>query len=311
MPVIWRAGTTVVRDYNPGQPERPVVFVIPSLINRFDILDLEIDRSFLRWLAAQGFRPLVVDWDSPGEQEKDFDFADYVTQRLVPALHGITPHINAPVHIVGYCMGGLLALALAALEPRLTQSLTLMATPWDFHLGNAKVGTDYLTLAQKMMPQIDAMEQMPVDLIQSFFAALQPFRVMNKFATFADLDLESPRARQFVILEDWLNDGIPLTAAVARGCLFDFYGHNKTMRKQWTVAGHLVDPGQLSVPSYVLVPGKDRIVPPGSALPLAQLLPRVTLHEPMMGHIGLMASHKAPQDVWAPYASWLQQVAHL
>ena len=55
MPVLWQAGTTLLRDYNPSMPQAPVVLVIPSLINRYDILDLDRDHSFLRALAEQGF----------------------------------------------------------------------------------------------------------------------------------------------------------------------------------------------------------------------------------------------------------------
>jgi polyhydroxyalkanoate synthase subunit PhaC len=57
------------------------------------------------------------------------------------------------------------------------------------------------------------------------------------------------------------------------------------------------------------VPGKDRIVPPESALPLAKLLPQSSLHEPMMGHIGMIASERAPQQVWKPFLSWLEKHA--
>ena len=63
------------------------------------------------------------------------------------------------------------------------------------------------------------------------------------------------------------------------------------------------------MPAYVVVPGKDRIVPPESALPLAKLLPYASLHEPMTGHIGMVASTKAPHQVWAPLMSWLEKHA--
>lgn len=148
---------------------------------------------------------------------------------------------------------------------------------------------------------------MSVDLIQTLFAVLQPFKVMKKFSSFALMDSNSATARRFVALEDWLNDGVPLTAPVAEECLVEWYGQNATAKGQWRVAGCVVDPKTLPMPSYVLIPGKDRIVPPESARPLAHLLPQVTLHEPMMGHIGLIASQKAPTEVWAPLVAWLKR----
>ena len=83
MPVLWQEGSTKLLDYAPGAADdAPVVLVVPSLVNRFYVLDLQSDRSLLRWLADEGFKPLVVDWDAPGEGEQGFTLTDYVAGRL-------------------------------------------------------------------------------------------------------------------------------------------------------------------------------------------------------------------------------------
>jgi polyhydroxyalkanoate synthase len=306
MPVIWQAGTTRLRDYNPQQPEAPAILVIPSLVNRFDILDLDRNHSFLRALAEQGFRPMVVDWDAPGEEEKDFSLTDYITRRLIPALD-IATQTSKRAHILGYCMGGLLALALAALRPEQTRTLTLMATPWDFHKPDPSIGAQFTAMMDQVEPHLEKCGELPVDFIQSLFALFQPIQVLNKFIAAAVLDPAGLEARQFVLLEDWLNDGVPLVAQVARECLRGWYGENQPARMEWSVADRIIDPRSLNIPAYVLVPGKDRIVPPESARPLAKLLPRASLHEPMLGHIGLVVSRNAPQQVWAPLFHWLEK----
>src|SRR4051812_15366862 len=68
-PVLWEQGTTKLRDYRQGSagardPKAPRLLVIPSLVNRYYILDLETDASFLRWSAANGMSPFVIDWDA-------------------------------------------------------------------------------------------------------------------------------------------------------------------------------------------------------------------------------------------------------
>ena len=63
-PVLWREGTTRLLDYG-GDTVGPVILVVPSLVNRFYVLDLLPERSFLRHLAGRGLRPLVVDWGRP------------------------------------------------------------------------------------------------------------------------------------------------------------------------------------------------------------------------------------------------------
>ena len=307
MPVVWTEGTTSVRDYNPSAKKAPVILVIPSLINRFDILDLDFAPSFLRTLAAAGFRPLVVDWNEPGAVEKDFTLGHY-TRRLSTIVDFISTTFSpGPMHVMGYCMGGLLALGLSTLRTDKVKTLTLMATPWDFHQPEPELGHVLSELAKEWDASWRAAGHMPVDILQILFALLQPFQAVGKFAEFADMNPLSMEARQFVLLEDWLNDGIPLPARVAHECLMGWYGENQTAHLQWKVDGHIIDPRQLTMPSYVVVPGRDRIVPPESALPLAKLLPHATLHEPMTGHIGMMASSKASHNVWKPMLRWLAE----
>jgi len=317
-PVIWSEGTTKLRDYNPFMAHAPVVLVIPSLINRYTILDLDIAPSFLHTLAAAGFRPLVVDWDEPGNVEENFALDDYV-KRLVGIVDWLcdhhdssrakpSPDLQPPtssLHLLGYCMGGLLALALATLKPERMATLTLMATPWDFHQPDAATGQ----LLAEITEPLAAASPMPVDMLQYLFALLQPFQALTKFVDFAALDPASMEARHFVLLEDWLNDGVPLPAKVAETCWRGWYGDNLTAQFAWCIGGQIIDPRALPMPSYVVVPGRDRIVPPESALPLGKLLPHASLHEPMTGHIGMMASRQASQQVWKPFLRWLGEHA--
>jgi poly(3-hydroxyalkanoate) synthetase len=162
-------------------------------------------------------------------------------------------------------------------------------------------------LIDDVEPCLQKLGILPVDIIQSLFATLQPLRVLEKFTRFAGMNQLSMEARKFVLVEDWLNDGVPLTANVARECMQGWYGDNVTARGQWKIGDQTIDPQKLTMPSYVIVPGKDKIVPPESALPLAKLLPHATLHEPMSGHIGLLAGRNAAQQIWAPLIHWLKE----
>ncbi len=67
-PVLWREGTTRLLDYG-GDAGGAAILIVPSLINRFYVLDLLPELSFLQHLAERGLRPLVVDWGAPGRQE--------------------------------------------------------------------------------------------------------------------------------------------------------------------------------------------------------------------------------------------------
>jgi polyhydroxyalkanoate synthase subunit PhaC len=107
--VVWRRGTTQLIDYG-RDGVGPTILVIPSLINRYYVLDLLPERSFLRHLASSGLRTLVIDWGAPGSEERHFNLTRYIVERLEAAFAAATEVAGAPVGIVGYCMGGLLAL---------------------------------------------------------------------------------------------------------------------------------------------------------------------------------------------------------
>src|SRR5947209_13658484 len=110
VPVVWRQGAARLLDYGGGGPP---VLVIPSLVNRYYVLDLLPERSFLRHLAEHGLRPLVLDWGEPGAAERDYTLSGYIAGPLDAAAAKARELAGAPTAILGYCMGGLLALALA------------------------------------------------------------------------------------------------------------------------------------------------------------------------------------------------------
>jgi polyhydroxyalkanoate synthase len=303
-PVLWREGTTRLLDYG-CSPAGPVVLVVPSLINRYYVLDILPERSFVRHLARRGLRPVVVDWGAPGRDERDFDLTDYVAGRLETAFTTALRVAGAPIAVIGYCMGGLLALALALRRRDQVGCLALLATPWDFHAGRARQVQMLARAAECLTgicgPRID----IPVDVIQSLFFLLDPFTAARKFTHFAARDPEGEEARAFVALEDWLNDGVPLAAGVARDCARFWYGENRPCRGRWRIAGQQVDPMLLRRPALVVVPARDRIVPPRSAEPLAAALAATALRPPL-GHVGMMAASRAPSLLWTPIADWLR-----
>jgi polyhydroxyalkanoate synthase len=298
--VIWEEGTTRLLDYGRGKGGQPVL-VIPSLINRYYILDLLPGRSFLTFLQGGGFRPLVVDWGAPGEAEREFALDDYIVGRLDRILTAIG---SGPVAVVGYCMGGLLALAMAARRQRDVAGLALLATPWDFHAERP----EQARLIGTVIDVAASGDTLPLSVIQGLFLSLDPFLGERKFARFSQLDPASEAARDFVALEDWLNDGVPLASGVARDCGGAWYRDNAPARGQWRVAAEPIVPQRLDMPALVVVPRRDRIVPPRSAETLGIVLPGAILMRPPLGHIGMMAGTHAPAQVWQPISEWLQRL---
>lgn len=307
--LVWQGGTAQLHAFGDGNGGGLPVFVVPSLVNRSYILDLMEGRSLMRHLAAQGFRPFLLDWGAPGEVERGFDLSDYFTERLVPAFEAALAEGGGPAAVVGYCLGGTLALPLVQQARASVSGLALLAAPWDFHAVRPDLARATADILQAWLPIYDRMGEMPVDALQALFAGIDPHLALRKFCAFAELDPEGDAARHFVALEDWVNDGVPLAAPVARETLVGWYGENRTAEGQWRVAGETVDPTQIDRPVLAIMPARDRIVPLGCSRPLTEALPQATARVPEAGHIGMITGSRARTQVWEPLVAWLRTLA--
>jgi len=306
--VLWQDGASRLFDFGGAGP--PVV-AVPSLINRAYILDLLPERSLLGHLAGSGLRPLLLDWGEPGALERRMRLEDYILGRLDGALGHLAATVPQKPVLLGYCMGGLLALALAAHRPQAIAGLALLATPWDFAAYGIDPERFAALLGGPCAVLAGQLGALPVDVVQSWFATIDPLQVPRKFARFARLRADGPEAWSFVAIEDWLNDGIPLGAEVARECLLEWYVANRPGRGEWRVGGVPVRPGALDLPALVAIPARDRIVPPASAAALARALGRARVLRPAGGHIGMVVGRRARTDLWQPLVRWLREIAAL
>jgi polyhydroxyalkanoate synthase len=275
-PDVARIGEVSLRG-TPGP--RPVV-IVPSLINPAHVLDLP-GRSLMAHLESAGLNPLIIDW---GDAPEPLGLASLVSERLVPLVNSL----QQPVALLGYCLGGTLALALAAQAP--ITRLALLATPWNF----AGYGEGQrAALAQwwaSAAPMAQTMGQLPIDLLQPAFWSLDPDGLAAKYVRLATANAHD--LADFVRLEDWANGGTPLSLAAAQD-LAALYATG-----QWDG----VDAAAITAPIMDVIAGADRIVPPGAAVSTLSIGTPLRLDA---GHVGMVVGRRAPQLLWQPLAEFM------
>ena len=248
---IARVRGATLRDH--GGEGKPVILV-PSLINPPRILDLDQDVSLTGAIAAIGRRTLLLDWGKADERSK-LSVAGHVEELLLPLLRSI----GEPPALVGYCLGGTMAIAAANLAT--VERVVTLAAPWNFARYPETSHRALQDMWRHSRAAAEALGALPMEVLQAAFWSLDPERTVRKFAEFGQLDPGSPDARRFIELEEWANEGEPLPYPAARELVEELFGSDLSGSGNWTVGGRPATDG-LPVPALHLTAERDLIAPP-------------------------------------------------
>lgn len=301
--ILWQRGSAILYDYAPNLSHKPAVFIIPSLINQAYILDLLPDASFIAHLKQAGFRPLLLEWGTPEETELSFSTEDYLQAYAADALHHARQAHDGPVTLLGYCMGGIFALALAQIAPITVDGLVLMAAPWDFASNDTPV--ILLNPAAQETLRSWFLSHNPVHpaLIQMIFYWMNPSNAFEKFLNFPSLSDE--KKQRFAAIEHWVQNGVPLANKVAEECFITWPQENLLKNHRFKIGRKWLEPKAVQCETLIMAAKRDKIVPIGCATPLAKELKRATLITPDSGHVGMVAGLRASALCWQPVCDWL------
>ena len=253
-PEIARVEGACVRDHGGTGP--PAI-LIPSLINPPRILDLDAQVSLARAVAAMGRRALLLDWGE-ARARSELDVAGHVEGLLHPLLRSI----GEPAALIGYCLGG--TMAIAAANRAECERVVTLATPWNFARYPGPSRDALQDMWRHSQSSAQSLEALPMEVLQAAFWSLDTARTVAKFADFGKLDPASLEAARFIALEDWANEGESLPYPAARELIEDIFGRDLPGTGRWTV-GKLPVSDQLPVPALHLTAERDRIAPASTA----------------------------------------------
>ena len=253
-PEVARVRGAALRDHGGDGP--PVVLV-PSLINPPRILDLDEQVSLTAAIAEMGRNVLLLDWGKADERA-DLTVAGHIEQLLLPLLRSI----GEPVALIGYCLGGTMAIAAANLIA--VERVVTLAAPWNFARYPERSQRALQDMWRHSKATAKSLGALPMEVLQAAFWSLDPERTVRKFAEFAMLDPDGADARRFVELEEWANEGEPLPFPSAKELVEELFGADLPGSGGWKVAGHAAS-DELAAPALHLTAERDLIAPPQTA----------------------------------------------
>ncbi len=273
--VVFRNALFELIQYSPTTPEvlkRPLL-IVPPWINKFYILDLNKEKSFVGWAVSQGVTVFLISWVNPDERLRDKRFEDYMHEGIFAALDAIEQATGErDANAIGYCIGGtLLAATLAYMADRDDHrigSATFFTAQADFSdAGELGVFVDdaQLTALDKQMAETGYLDGAKM---ASVFNMLRPTDLLWSYVVNNYVKGKQPAAFDLLY---WNSDSTRVPACAHSFYLRNFYLENRLAKGTMEFSGVPLDLGRVEVPSYFLAAKEDHIAPAASVFRGAML----------------------------------------
>jgi polyhydroxyalkanoate synthase len=264
--VVFRNDVIELIQYSPSTPRvgsRPLLLV-PPFINKFYILDLQPDNSFVAHAVARGHTVFLVSWINAQREHDQLTWDDYIEQGVIAPIHEVQRISGSEtINVLGFCVGGtILATALAALAARGEKpvaSLTLMTTLLDFaEPGALGVFIDPVQVAWREQTIGEAGLMTAHDL-GTTFSFLRPNDLVWNYVVSNYLKGEAPPAFDLLF---WNADGTNLPGPLYCWYLRHMYLENALrIPDALSCVGESIDLRRIDVPTYIFAAREDHIVP--------------------------------------------------
>lgn len=281
--VVYQNDLMQLIQYNPTTEkvyERPLL-VIPPWINKYYILDLRENNSFVRWATSQGHTVFMISWVNPDEKLAGKTFEDYMQEGILTGIETIQQITKAKeINTIGYCLGGtLLACTLAYLEGQqkkakskkslpLIHSATYLSTLVDFtEPGELGVFIDEVQL-QAIEKKMQTTGYLSGSDMATTFNLLRANDLIWSFVVNNYLLGKEPMPFDLLY---WNSDSTRMPAQMHSFYLRNMYLENNLVKGKLSFSGVPLDLTKIQTPSYILATKEDHIAPWKSVYAATQL----------------------------------------
>lgn len=264
--VVYREHSLTVKRFRIPEGVEPSgtlpLLLVPSLVNKSDILDLLPGESMAQWLVAQGHDVFMIDWGEANPGQRTFNLDYYIDHYIDRVIRRVCKITHAPrIHTLGYCLGGtLLTLYLASRQDAPVATFTAMTTPVNFvdkgmlswWSRREHFDVDKIVKAYGNIPDI---------FFRSTFPWIVPTGNIKKLKTIADKHGDDEFLRSFLALDLWITENVPFPGEAYRQLIRELYQENRLMEGTMTISGRPAKLENLKVPTLVYSAKHDHVAP--------------------------------------------------
>jgi polyhydroxyalkanoate synthase len=313
--LVWTLNKAKLYRYVPVVPEEkrhPVpLLLVFALMNRPYILDLRPGHSFVEFMVKSGYDLYLLDWGTPGPEDKNLKFDDYALDYMPRAIRKMKAISGSEeFSLLGWCIGAILTTVYAALRADDgLRNLMLLTAPLDY---SDKKGITFARWVDERYFDVEkvlaAFGNMPGEMIDYGAKALKP--VENYIGNYLKLwdNIENPQVvESWQAMNTWVTDNVPLAGGAFRQLVVDLYRNDRLMRGEWMIRGERVDLKQIRANLLTVIAEGDHITPPCQS---AGIMDKVSSKDKELfrtpgGHIGIMAGSGADKRTWPHINDWL------
>lgn len=309
--VVYKEDKVRLLHYKPRTPKQAATPVVISyaVVNRYHIFDIHPQRSWVRSLLEQGFDVYMVDWGVPTNIDRHLDFDDYVNGYLDNCVEFARSESGADsVTLQGYCTGGTIAVAYAALHPGMVRNLVATAPVIDGWRDTTVVSN--LARHIDVDRMVDTVGNMPPEFMYYCFSILKPFEQgIEKYIRLFDNINNKRFVDSFMRVEKWLAETPPIPGELFRQWIRDIYHDNLLVQDMMHIGGRRVSLKDIRMPLFTQVAVGDHLVSPECSMPLHYAVGSEdkTMRIYPTGHVGMIASSLSQKTILPELGAWLAE----
>jgi polyhydroxyalkanoate synthase len=307
--VVWNDGKLKLYHFHrEGEAKAHTPLLVSyALVNRWEMMDLQPNRSFIRKLISEGIDVYLIDWGYPTKIDRYKTLEDYILGNINDCVDVVRKRHNLQkINLLGVCQGGTFSLMYTSLFPEKVKNLITLVTPVDFD------NEEGLLFKWAKDMDVDAVVDgfggiIPGDFLNTGFDLLKPMNKTRKYMALPETMKNKSTLMNFLRMERWVADSPAQAGETYRRFIKDMYQHNKLIKGEFKLDGRTVDLSKIDMPILTIYAKDDHIVPPATTKPINDLVSSKDkeLMEFPGGHIGVFVGARS-QDLLTPaIAKWL------
>jgi polyhydroxyalkanoate synthase len=306
--LLYARGTLRLYHYLPQTDDiyRVPLMLVMSIVSKPYVFDLTHGQSLIEYLVQAGFDVYLIDWGTPRSEHSSVSIDDYVADWIPDCISQVQRHSGErEISLLGYCLGGILTLLYAALEPKgPVKNLPLLTTP---------INSEGMEMQRQLAAGIDAdrmidmLGNVPTEVVQAGFQIQRPLQTTAGQLMLMNKSTDREFIKVHMRLVRWGDEALPIPGETFRQMHHDIFLENKIVRGEFKVRGRKMNLRDIRVPVLHVLAQHDHVVPYPAARDVIQLVGSRDKEEWVIpgGHVSVVTGLGAVTRTWPRLAAWL------